>query len=524
MPYSQAWLESTNVRRCILVELDVYDVIAASTITLYISNSGYITTSSDVSYPPILSTSMSITESISEEGQANISFGDIEIINANGTYDNWLDATKYIWVNGSVRAYYGDPSWTTTNLAQIKTDFKLVFSGVIADIDAKSRSTINIKIRDKMQRLNTPISETIIGTQTGWGSGGQTNTQEIRPIVFGEVFNIEPSLINPSINQYMFTDGIVEQLIEIRDNGVPIYNVGLGLTGATINLTAGTFTLTKTPVGTVTCSVQGIKNSMDFTTGNIVTGVYNNNIAHIIGVIVRSYGDVANGKTLASTDIDLDNFLAFSTANTQPVGTFIKDRTNVLDVCDQLSSSIGAQLFFNRIGKLQLLRYGVLGASVMTVTTSDILDASLAISEKIDVRGTAILGYSKNHTVQEGLVTAIPQNSKDSFAQEWLQAKSTVDTTTLRSRYKLNNTPDQKDTALIQASDALAEANRLVTYYSTPRFKFKFTARAKLLSLNLGDTITLVHPRFNLSSGKLGQVISSTPNWVKGTIDIEVIV
>lgn len=524
MPYSQAWLEDTNVRRCVLVELDVYDVIAANTITMYISNSGYITTTSDVLYVPILASDISITENISETGQANIGFGDIEIINTNGQYDSWLDSTKYIWVNNGVRAYYGDPVWATTNKAQVLTDFKLIFDGIIADIDSRSRGTLNIKIRDKMQRLNTPITETTIGTQSGWGAGGQTNTQQIRPLVFGEVFNIEPALIDPSINQYMFTNGTVENLIEVRDNGVPIYNPITGLTGATVNLTTGTFTLTKTPVGTVTCSVQGIKSSMNLATGAVVPGVYNNNIAHIIGLIVRSYGDSANGKALSANDMDLTNFNAFALANTQPIGVYIDDRVNVLDICDQISSSVGAQLFFNRLGKLQLLKYGTIGSSVMTVTTSDILENSLAISEKVDVIGTTILGYSRNHTVQEGLITSIPQNSKDSFAQEWLQSKSTVDTTSLRARYKLSDTPTQKDTSLIQAADALAEANRLVTYYSTPRFKFRFTARAKLLSLNLGDTITLIHPRFNLSTGKLGQVISLNPNWIKGTIDIEVIV
>lgn len=518
MAYSQSWLESQTAIRGILVEVTVRDVIAGLDIVKYLSNIGYITEDSNTSYLPIIAGTVQVTESLSIEGSTSMSFGDVEIVNANGELDDWLDNTKYIWVNKPIQIYYGDPGWVCNSLTDIHTDFEKVFDGVVADIDSKAANRLNIKVRDKLERLNTAITENKLGTYGTWASG-QTNQDTIIPLVFGEVFNIEPLLIDPALIEFTVSDGPTERIIEIRDNGVPIYNSTI-TSGATVNLTTGKFKLTKALAGTCTVSVQGVKKSIDLTTGSLLS-TYNNNIANIIALIVTQYG---KSTKLLANELDLLNLSSFASTNTQSTGIIIKDRTNVLIACQELADSIGAQLFMTRKGLLQLLRIGVPTSDTsVTITSSDILFNSLSITSRSTVISSSSIGYCKNHTVQTPLLTAIPEAAKSTFATEWYS--KTVTDEAIRASYLLSSDPPiQKDTALITGSDALTEVTRLNNFFKVPKTTFSFTGTAKLLSLKLGQAVVLTHPRFGLSSGKTGQVIGLTPNWSSSTISVEVLI
>ena len=397
---------------------------------------------------------------------------------------------------------------------------------MIADIDSSAREFINIKVRDKLERLNTPLTESTLGTYGTW-AGGQSNQDTIKPIIFGEVFNIEPLLIDPSQIEYMFSNGSSELLIEIRDNGVPVYtNNGTGVIldaspANPIDLTTGKFKLSYKLAGTITISAQGVKNSINLTNGSLVTGTYVNNIANLICLIATQYGK--STTRLTASDLDLTNLAAFAAANTQSVGVVVTDRTNALVVCQDLAASIGAQLFMTRKGKLQLLRIGVPTTDTsVTITDTDILHHSLSMSSKVEVVAATTLGSCKNWSVQTGLLTAIPQQHKDLFATEFI-SKTSIDTS-VQSLYKLDAAPVSKDTLLLRSSEATTEASRLNTYYKTPKIIYKFTGLAKLMSLKLGQAVVLQHNRFNLVSGKTGQVISLSPNWLNSTIDVEVII
>jgi hypothetical protein len=484
------------------------------------STTGYITSDSSVMFLPIVTGGLKFNESISEEGAVSVSYGDVEILNPNGDYDTWLDTTKYIWVNRAIEIYYGDPSFVCVNFAQVITDFELIFNGLISDIDSKDRTTINIKVRDKMERLNTPITENKLGTFGTW-AGGQTNQDTIKPIVFGEVHNVTPLLVDPSLLDYMVNDGATEQLIELRDNGVPVYTVTTLPGGATVNLTTGRFTLTNALQGVLTATLQGVKNSINLSTGALVSGTYVNRVANLIALITTQYGK--SYTLLSSSDLDLVNLAAFDTANTQAVGIIITDRDNILSVCQELASSLGAQMFFTRKGKLQLLKYGVATSdAVVTITDNDILHHSLNIVNRASIIAATKLGYAKNWTVQTNLLTAIPQAHKDLFAEEWLTI--TVKDDSVKALYKLNADPVQKDTSLIVAAEATTETTRLNNYYKSVRTTYGFTGTSKLLSLKLGQSVLLFHNRFGLSNGVTGQVTSLSPDWSKGLIDIEVLI
>ena len=515
--YSQAWLQDPTSIFGILVEVTVRDVVAATEKTLYLSNIGFMTTDASVSYLPVISGGVSFTETLPTDGAPTISFGDIQLDNLNGELDTWLDSTKYIWVNRAIQVYIGDPVWSCATIAEVHTNFEKIFDGIVDDIDSKARDKVNIKVRDKLDRLNTPLTSNKIGTYGTWAAG-QTNQDTIKPLIFGEVFNITPLLIDPSTLEFMLCDGNTEGLIELRDNGAPIYNSTL-TSGATPDLTNGKVKLTKALAGTLTASVQGVKNSVNLTTGALVSGTYSNNIANLIALITTQYGTLP----LAASELDLTNLSAFATANTQPVGTIVTDTSTVISVCQQIANSIGAQLFMTRKGLLQLLRIGApTSDTVVNITDADILFQSLSIAARTVVVPTTKIAYCKNWTTQTNLVTAIFPEHKEYYATDFI-TKSALDSS-IQSTYKLSADAVQKDTLLLTSTDANTEATRLNNYYKVPRTLYSFVGTPKLLSLKLGQQVTLTNSRFGLTSGITGQVVSLSPNWLDATINVEVIV
>lgn len=518
MSYSQEWLEDQSAIRGVLVEVGVLSLKTNQEITLYLSNIGYITEDSLVSFNPVITGGIQITESISLDSTTSLSFGDLQVSNYNGEYDSWLDDSLFVWVNRPIKIYIGDPSWVCTNLAQVRTDFGLVFSGVVTDIDSSSRDSLNIRIGDKLQRLNTPLSEDKLGVYGTW-PGDQSNQDTVKPLVFGEPFNISPLLINPAQLEYMFNNGATERVIEIRDNGVPIYNSSI-TSNVIVNTTLGTFKLLKPLIGTCTVSLQGKLGSINLVTG-VLSSTYTNTIANAIALICTQYGN--NSTKLAISEIDLNNFAAFNIANSQAIGIYISDRENVLNICQSIASSLNAQLYMTRLGKLQLLQLGVYTSdATVVITNDDILQHTLGISTRTPVIAASKLGYCKNWTVQPNLTTNIPTEHKDIMKTEWYT--STVVDPEVKLMYSLNSDPIQKETVFIDRLESDTEAVRLLNYFSVPRTIYRLTGTSKLLSLKLGQAVTLVHDRFNLANGKTGQVVTLTPNWATSTVELEVLI
>lgn len=519
MSYSQSWLDNSQNRRTILVVVKAYNVIAATENTFYLSTTGFVTQDGLTVFTPVIRSGPRFNESLSIDGNISISYGDLELLNHSGQYDDWLDSTKFVWVNRQIQIYFGDPSWTAASAAALSPTFELVFDGLVADIDSRNKDSVNIKFRDKMERLNTPLTEEKLGSYGTW-AGGNQNQDAIKPVVFGEPHNYEPLLINPAALEYMFNNGLSEQLIEIRDNGIPIYTAGTLTGGATVNNTTGTFTLSKPLAGTCTVTSQGVKKFFNLGTGD-VTDTFGNNLARTIGIITTLYGKT--GYKLTASEIDLVNFTSFNTNNPYSVGLVISDRENVLNVCKNLLASVGAQLFFTRKGLLQILQLGQYTSdAVVEIDKTKMVAGSFGISYRAPVQATTKLGYARNWLVQQNLETAIPAQHKDLFESEWLT--KTITDSTVASLYRQDAEPIQIDTYLIAEAEATTEATRRNNFTKVARMAYSFTGTSSLLSLKLGQQVTLKYDRFGLSSGKAGQVTSLSPDFYKGTVQVEVLV
>jgi hypothetical protein len=485
-----SWLKTADHIRNILVEVQGVNVGGGQTAAFYLSTKPFVSTNldtpSNTSYDPCLVGGVSFSESLSLDNSISIGYGDLEIDNTDGSKDVWLN---YIWVNRVVNIFIGDPTWP-------RTDYRLIFSGLISDIASRSRGTLNLVLVDKLQKLNNPISEAIL-------TNASLDNEELIPVTFGECFNVTPLSSNSATLEYQVHTGSIEDIIEVRDNGAPVE--------ITKNLSAGKFVLNQAPFGQITCSVQGALDGVS----------YYNTVPNIISLIVKSYGPV--NTRLTNADIDLTNFSTFNTLYPSPVGVYCTSRENMLDICNQLAASIGAQLTFTSQGLLKLVRLDMSGTGIQhTVLPEDIELRSLNIQEKAVVRGTTKLGYCKNWTVQaSGLAAGINPSSVALFNTEYLFSSTTNSTTT--TNYNLTTEPEAEPTLLITGAAATTESARRNSLFSQPRAVYTMVAYAHLLAVELGDNINLTNSRFGLAN-TAGIIVSLERNWISGRVTLGVLV
>lgn len=542
-----AWLNSEFAIRGTLVEVTVN--VSGTDITRYLSTFPYTTGSGDTPantcYESIVTKGLSYTEALDFSGAGSLSIGDIELSNHAGEYDSWLND---IWANKTIKAYVGDVTWSRNKFIQI-------FDGVVAGIDSKNNKTLNIKIRDKLQRLNTPINElnysdvypypdsTNVTPRYDPTNVNSTVPDMALPVTFGEVHNVTPALIDPGNLVYLLHYGSISGVIEVRDNGIPLNSGG---TAYTVNNTLGTLKMLYRPMGKLTVSLQGDN-----------SGGYRNTVASVIKRLVTGYGKVVPNPTTGTpttrsgtiipgssppigypvitpspdrfvdgTDIDTANFSTFDSANPQPIGFYAPGKENLLATCQSLAYSVGASLVSTRLGKLKLLKLQSPPAGTpFVIDTSMYKYDSIQISSTTEVIGAIKLGFNKNWTVEQDLQTDIPPDHRRLFAEDW-STVSVFDSNTL-SKYKLTGLPFRQDTELQVQADAAVEANRRLNLWKVPHTIYKISGFSPLLDLQLGDTVQLVSPRYNLTGANgvgLGTVVYLQPNWATGTVEVGVFI
>lgn len=482
-----AWLKSDGALRCVLVEA-VANVAGTET-THYLSSGGYVTRLADTPahtvYKGVVSGGCVISERLSLDGSgATMAFSDIELDNRSGDLDAWLG---YIWRNREVRVYLGDMRWD-------RADYRLMFDGIIDDLQARARNVLNLVVRDKLQRLNVPVTETKLG-------GSTANKDRLVPVLLGECHNITPLLTDPATLQYQVHGSAMESVIEVRDNGVPV--------AATSNVSTGKFTLNQSLKGTITCSAQGDK----------AGGTYRNTISALVQRLATGYGT----EPFDSGDLDATNLAAFETAHPQPVGLYLAERTSVLAACQQLAASVGAQVVMSATGLLRLVKLGLPapGTAVQVNHTTMVQD-SLAIAQRVPVRPAVRLGYCRCWTVQDGLQTGIPAEHKDLYREEWLTVTST-DATAIAD-YKLSEEATQEDTVLLATTDAQTEADRRRDLRKVARTVYVSQNYSDLMLAELGNAATITATRYNLSAGATGQIVFVARDLLRARVTLEVYV
>ena len=486
--YFMSWL-AKPAQRCLLAEVGVKT--GGVETTRYLSSIGYVSEPTDTPasthYAARISGGFSFSRSLDLSGNGgDISSGDLELDNTDGALDGWLSD---IWALRPIKLWMGAATWP-------KSKFVQVFSGTVEDIAPKDRAHLSLKLRDVLAPLNRPISAAVVG-----GTGD--NKTSLLPLALGEVFNVEPLLLSTTGSQvYRVSLGAVENIIEVRDNGYPV--------SVTKDVSAGTFTLVNQRYGQITCDVQGAK----------VSGAYRSDIGGLIEWVATTLGD---GTKLDAAAIDSTALTAFRAAHAQPVGLWLPDRANRLETMQQLAASLGATVTATPLGAVRIVQLAF-GTPSRSIGTAQMVDGSFAPAGRPAIKGAVQLAGCRNWTpqVKSSIASSITASSLPILEDEWTY--STATDATVVADYKQTTSPEPVETLLVSESDLAAESARRLALWKTPRTVFRFSAYAELLDLELGDTITLTHPRLGLSSGAVALVVGLDADYVAGRVSVEVLV
>ena len=481
-----SWLASSSATRMILVEVLVS--VNGAEVTRYLASHSYVTGPNDMppntEYLSMITGDPVFAEELSLTGEARMSGGEIELENRDGALDAWCFD---VWKNCTLKVWSGDPSWS-------RDRFELVLEGVVAGIAPSGSEALTITLGDKMERLNTPITEVKLG-------GVSPNKDAILPIPFGECHNVPLLLKNPGTLEYGLL-GSVEWIKDVRTNGKPVPII--------VDNAAGNVTLTVNPLAnTVTASVQGENGAG-----------YAPRIAPLVQRIATAYGQASQRLTLA--DIDTDNFSAFDAAHPQIVGLWVADRMNAAQAIQQLAASVGAQALISRTGQLRLVKLALPAAGAPTdIGPEQMLVNTLKPTSWQDVVAAVKLAFDRNYTVQAGLVTGLPSEHADLYATEWLT--ETVADGAMAARHRLSTNPAQIETCLKNRADAHAEAVRRLAMKVVPRGIYEFDGEPEMSILELGEPVTLRAPRYGMENGVPGTVVKLMRHLISCRVDVGVL-
>lgn len=478
-----AWLGRDNVR-VVLGEFIAY--VGAAPVSRYLANYPYITrpidTPSNQVYTDVIIEIPSFQAKMSEAftGRSIPSYGEMVILNANGEFDSWLSDG---WDGRAMTLKIGAPTWHLP-------DFRPLLTGIVADIDAPSRDTLSIKLRDKTHLFDVPVQTSLIG-------GTTANKDQPIPLCFGQCFNVEPVLTIAASHTYQVHDGAIQSIDAVRDNGIAVAYVA--------DIATGTFTLSAAPAGRITADVQGAKPS----------GTYLVKCADIVQHLALTRAG------LASTDIEAASITALNAACAQTLGLYIKDRQNLIDVIDSLVSAVGAFWTFTRAGLLRLGRLDApAGTPVLTLIADDIEAESIGLSSRELPQASVRIGYAKNWTPQDpdGMAGAVTETNRTLYAAPYSVAKATNSVST---KHLLAPNPDVIETLIVSSSDAATEATRRAALRAVVRTSVRLTTFSQAHEINLGDLASLTHPRFGFSAGASATVISIRERALDGRVELE---
>lgn len=500
---SDSVFAATVAQRVYLVEMSPYDPATGAQTALRFATRAFTTQPGDtpanawfepcVQSPPIFSRSLARDGALS--GRSFPDMGVITFANASGLLDGWgnlnfdgRDVTVKLGLEGA--AY---------------TDFQVVFSGLMAE-PSITRLGVSLPVTDRQGALDKPLQATLFAG-TGGMEGGADLKGKPKPVCLGEVKNIVPIPVDTTARIYQCHDGAINAITAVYDNGKLLATPA----NYTVDLAAGTFTLTAAPGGLITADVQG----------DATGGVFAASVGDVLRRIAVKYGGLADPG-----DLDTAAFTALAVKTTATIGFYTGAAdANVLNVLDDVTSSVGAFYGFNRAGLFTVGRIGApTGTPSLTFDANDMLPG--LTRDYQPVRWRVRVGYQRAWAVQspDTLDAAATQAFKDFVAQEWRTAEaSNADIKTDgigKGGHKNAIDPDQINTFLAVLADATTEAQRLLGVYGERRSLVKFMAKTKPFQLDVGAEILVSHPRFGLAAGKAMIVIGLNERPMMNEIDV----
>lgn len=431
-------------------------------------------------------------------GASRVGFGELILVNLDGELD---DFRNYGFDGQPLVLKVGESSAPFNSFVEVLT-------GTMEQVELDQKE-LRIRVRDRQSELAEPIQD-IRYLGTGGLEGTDLDVRgRVKPLVYGQVFNIIPVGVNPLKQIYQVAENPIHDIQFVYDAGVsltrtlPDYSTAADLLDDLLKPPAGHYRV-----------FQGY-----FRLNNRPTGVLTADVVEGPTVADRSVAQILKRMAIQVgiplMDIDNTDVMALDALNPSPVGIYIDQDFTAIQAMDEIAQSIGAYFGFNQLGIFGMGRLSApTNSPVVTVDENTIIGNELQRTVSRD-EGRGIpsyrvnLQYAKNYTVQglDQLAAAVADERAAELALDY-RGVTSEDLGVLQ-KHRLS--PElNRITLLINELDAQAEADRLLTLYSTLREVYEVTVRLEddiISLLDIGEEVEILYRRFGLNMGKTFIVI-----------------
>lgn len=439
-------------------------------------------------------------------GAAEASYGAIQIANANGALDAWIDY-----------GFDGRPV-VVKRLASEHAPYSsavTVLRGTIERMDADNAwQSLRLRFYDRRRALDRPIQENVYaGTTISGGATAEGNVDlkdSVKPLCFGYSPNVPAVPANPFDLIYQVNDGPVSSVV-VYDGGVEL---ALGVDHPTL---AALQAATIRPGKYDTCLALGL-----FRLGGQPDQAVTADVTEGVSPEERYPGAVAR-RMLAkmgltgSADVNAASFSALDVLAPVGVGIWIDSQVNGLAALGQVLASVGAWIAPDAIGAFEVGRFQAPGTPVGTITDRDMIKDAFGIVVSDDTDGglpawRVVVEYARNWLVQDdaALGGCVDMARRGFLAVEFREVKA--ENEAVRTKHLLS--PELRiSTLIVDETDATAEAARRLALYSVRRDTVTFDLRQeKAAAYQPGVTMRVQHPRLGYKDGRDMIVIGRQEN------------
>ena len=209
-------------------------------------------------------------------------------------------------------------------------------------------------------------------------------------------------------------------------------------------------------------------------------------------------------------------------------GFWTADPTTFADTLDLLAATAGGWWGVDATGVYRLKQLlAPSGTPVLSLTANDLLRPLALLPVTDDSRGLptwrSTLRYSRNYTVQSGTALAgvVADDRRNFLSLQWREARSEM--VSVQATHRL--APEvSEESLLLNASDAGTEVLRRQVLRSILRHRYELVLQLNddTKALDLGDVVSLTHPRYGLSAGALFRIIGIEPDAMARTLTLQV--
>lgn len=429
-------------------------------------------------------------------GRSEVSYGEIQLSNANGELDGWID---YGFDGRSV---------LVKRLSSRRAPYSsaiTVLRGTVERLDADN-AWLGFRLRfyDRRRSIDKPIQENVYaGTTISAGPTAEGNLDlkdSVKPLCFGHCLNVPPALANAFNLIYQVHDGAVSS-IAVYDGGVPLT---LGVNHANIAALQGA---TIRPGRFDTCLALGLLRlggSPAFVvTADVLEGA--TAAARYPGAVVRRM--LAKMGLTGSGNVNVASFNALDASAQMEVGIWLDTQTAGLAAMGDVLASVGGWIIPGADGAFEAGRLLAPGVPVGNINDDDMLKDSLGIITSTDTDGglpawRVVLEYARNWQVQDDaqLGGCVEMARRAFLAAEMREEK--VENDAVRVKHLL--APEMRvSTFIVDQEAAEAEADRWLDLYSVRRDILSFAMNhADADAFQLGKTVKIVLPRWGYEAGR----------------------